>query len=185
MNPSEGRPLDFDYYNARYYYESTTGAIRNKITRGKGKRQQAGAIATTNDGHGYLKVSDWINGKQVGVRAHRLAWLLHTGEDPGDQTINHKNHCRSDNSAGNLMLATVKDQNEDKAMNSRNKSGYAGVCWDKDNQKWRAYAGGKYLGLFEDVELAGFVAELTRDKLGYSPNHGRPLQEIQNEAQSQ
>ena len=173
-------PIDVELMKQRFYYEKTTGAIRNRITRGVGRRQQKDAIATTTKGsEGYLIVNDRIKGKQTQLKAHRLAWLLHTGEDPGDKTINHKNHCRSDNRIQNLELATEEDQAHDVAMDSRNKSGYTGVSWNKRNQKWSTEVGGRYLGLFEDVELAGFVCELTRDKLGYSPNHGRPLAEIQ------
>ena len=51
-----------------------------------------------------------------------------------------------------------------------NKSGYTGVCWDKDANKWVVQVSGKKIGRFKDLELAGFVAELTRDKLGYHPN---------------
>ena len=179
MFTGKNRSLDFDYYNARYSYDDKTGDIRNKIRRGWGKNQQIGAIATTSHGDGYLRVTDWIDGKLVGTYAHRLALLLHTGDDPGDQTINHLNHCRADNRADNLSLATRKEQNWDSAMQSDNKSGYTGVSWHAGTKKWQARIGGKYLGLFEDVELAGFVCELTRDKLGYSKNHGRPLADIQ------
>ena len=106
---------------------------------------------------------------------------MSTGEDPRDKTINHLNHDRADNRIDNLSLATMKQQNEDKAMRSNNKSGYTGVSWHEGTQKWRVRVGEKHIGLFEDLELAGFVAELTRDKLGYSPNHGRPIAEIQSD----
>ena len=178
MNTNEHKPLDFDFWNNRISYDGETGELRNKIRRGRGIRQQVGAIATTSS-CGYLRVQEWIDGKLIGVQAHRLALLLYTKNDPGEFTINHLNHDRKDNRIDNLMLATRKEQNEDLAMNSRNTSGYTGVCWDKHNNKWKVQVGGKGIGHFDDLELAGFVAELTRDKLGYSKNHGRPLEDIQ------
>jgi hypothetical protein len=38
--------------------------------------------------------------------AHRVAWLLHTGEDPGTLVIDHINRQRNDNRISNLRPLT-------------------------------------------------------------------------------
>ena len=101
---------------------------------------------------------------------HRAAFAHYHGYWPKKQ-IDHIDHNTSNNSILNLRDTGENDKNQSKQSN--NTSGYTGVSLHKGTQKWKAEVGGKYLGLFEDVELAGFVAELTRDKLGYHENHGR------------
>ena len=69
--------------------------------------------------------------------AHRLAWLYCHGSFP-ISNIDHKNQIKSDNRILNLRLAS-KSQN---AMNSKipanNTSGYRGVSYHKQTEKWRA-----------------------------------------------
>ena len=103
------RSLDFKFWDARLY-QDREGNLRNKITRGVGKRQQKGEIATTTSGHdNYLIVQDYIDGKRVRIYAHRLAWLLHTGKCPGDLEINHRNQDKTDNRIQNLEVLPHSD----------------------------------------------------------------------------
>ena len=43
--------------------------------------------------------------------AHRIIWMMMTGEDPGKLSIDHKNRDNTDNRWENLRLATQDQQN--------------------------------------------------------------------------
>ena len=105
----------------------------------------------------------------VMIYVHRAAWAHYFGYWPTKE-IDHKDQNPSHNFISNLRDTNENQKNQSK--HSNNTSGYAGVDWHEGANKWRARVGEKHIGLFEDLELAGFVAELTRDKLGYHSNHG-------------
>lgn len=97
--------------------------------------------------------------------AHRLAWFWMTGEWPKDQ-INHINGVRDDNRWDNLREATRSQNQQNRKVNSNNKSGYMGVSWQRRAGKWVAHikiAGcNRYLGLFttpEDAHAAYLAAK--------------------------
>jgi hypothetical protein len=70
--------------------------------------------------------------------AHRIAWYLHTKQDPGALQIDHINGNPSDNRIANLRLATP-GQN---AKNTRKKPGtaskYKGASWHARTGKWQS-----------------------------------------------
>ena len=97
-----------------------------------------------------------INGNQY--LAHRIAWLLCTGQDPLKLQIDHIDGNGCNNKIKNLRLATNMQNGYNRKMNTNNTSGYKGVSFDKRNNKWVAeimFNGNhKYLGLFCLPELA-------------------------------
>ena len=83
--------------------------------------------------------------------AHRLAWKLHYGEDPGKMCVDHINGDRADNRICNLRLVN-RQQN---AWNRKAK-GYTYI--EKRNQyKAGSYVRGSYvlIGYFDTPEEAG------------------------------
>lgn len=68
------------------------------------------------------------------MRAHRVAWLLMTGEWPTAQ-VDHINGVKFDNRFSNLRLASASENN----MNRGPRSGrrFKGVWFDKQTSKWR------------------------------------------------
>ena len=72
-----------------------------------------GQVAGTVEKAGYRVVSF----KRCKYKAHRIAWFLHTGEDPGDLDIDHIDGCRTNNRFDNLRLVTRYENN--KAMRER------------------------------------------------------------------
>lgn len=90
-------------------------------------------------------------------RASRLAWLYMTGQWP-DEDVDHINQCRADDRWSNLRLATRGQNMANGSMRQDNSSGYRGVYWDKDHQKWRAQIGHNkkvhYCGLYDTPEEA-------------------------------
>ena len=99
-----------------------------------------------------------IQGKNYA--AHRIAWLMATGEDPGEMTVDHINRNAFDNRLCNLRLA-------DHSLQMRNRrnmgaSQYKGVFYRKNRNRWVATCtvDGKrrYLGYFKTEEEAAKAA---------------------------
>ncbi len=91
---------------------------------------------------------------------HRLAWLMMTGDDPGELTVDHINRNPFDNRWENLRLADSSLQMRNRRNFGRSK--HKGVHYRHDRQKWaaRATVNGrlKHLGLFSTEEEAAAVA---------------------------
>lgn len=138
-------------------YDPETGIFRWKVARG---RVRPGDIAgkTNKDGYRVIKVSQEYH------YAHRLAWLFVTGSWPAGE-IDHRNRRRADNRFDNLRDAT-RAQN---LLNQpgRGRSGAKGVSWKKKARKWRVRVRiegtPREIGLFDDFELAEFVAAEARN----------------------
>jgi hypothetical protein len=132
-------------------YSPETGIFYWKDNRGaKGcKGKQAGTLS-----RGYINIH--INGKDF--RAHRLAWLFVTEEDPAEKQIDHINGNKSDNRFVNLRLATNSQNACNRSTSKRNKSGFKGVSYSRKNEAWKADARidgiAHHLGYFATPELA-------------------------------
>jgi hypothetical protein len=109
--------------------------------------------------------------------AHRIAYAMHTGEDPGDLTVDHINGDPSDNRAENLRLADQRTQSRNMPKSKTNTSGCVGVGWVKRVEKWEAKigVGGKtvWLGLYESFDEAVAARKGAESALGFHENHGR------------
>ncbi len=99
-----------------------------------------------------------INGKQVKIYQHREVWEKAHGTIPADMQIDHINHDGLDNRLENLRLVTVSQNQHNRIINKNNSSGYKGVYFHKQRQKWHAEImigrKKKSLGLHEDPEDA-------------------------------
>lgn len=170
-------PMQFSEFDKVFLYDGKTGEIRNKVDRGQWGEIKAGRIATTSS-NGYLKVT--LNGKQY--FAHRVAWLLHAGDDPGSDDVNHRNQNRSDNRIQNLELVTAGDHKRKMPKLSNNTSGCTGVCWDIQARKWRVQISisgkSRTLGVFEDYDIAVKCRKAAERAHGYYPEHGMTKEEV-------
>ena len=96
---------------------------------------------------------------------HRLIFMMFYGYMPNE--IDHINGIRNDNSIENLRPANSKNQQNAK-IRKDNKSGIKGVYWFAELKKWKVDIGvngqRKYIGVFDDLELAELVAQEARDK---------------------
>lgn len=126
-------------------YNAKTGEFRWRESRG-GRRK--GDLAGSLDDKGYRVIR--LN--RVLYRAHRLVWLLHTGELP--EIVDHINHERDDNRFKNLRAVTTSENNANMDMRSDNKSGFKGVSFHKGSKRWVAKLQGKTLGYFNSPEQA-------------------------------
>jgi len=78
--------------------------------------------------------------KQKHIKLHRFLTNC-----PKGMVIDHINHNTRDNRKCNLKICT---QFENVKNNKNNKSGYSGVFWDKDRQKWQVRITYQYKGIF-------------------------------------
>lgn len=101
----------------------------------------------------YLKIV--VDGKWY--PAHRLAWLWVYGEFPNSE-IDHINTDKTDNRLINLRLATPLQNRCNRGPTVRCKTGYKGVFWDVERNKWKAEIrfNGQihWLGRFDSAEKA-------------------------------
>ena len=99
---------------------------------------------------------DYYTGNFCPIPIYRF--LLDTDEN---QVIDHINGNRSDNRRKNLRVCTQQQNLQNRALSSSNKSGVAGVSFDKQRKKWAAEIRFDYkkcfLGRYENIEDATFV----------------------------
>lgn len=112
---------------------------------------------------------------------HRLIWTLVHGPIPAGMQIDHINGCGSDNRLDNLRLVTPSDNQRNTRKRKNNTSGYSGVTFHKQRQRWAAQAicDGRHvhLGLFETAAEAAKARAAFNAKHSYHERHGeeRPL----------
>ena len=120
-----------------------------------------------------------INGEPY--KAHRLAWLYMNGAFPLEH-IDHINRNRADNCRANLRAVTHVENMKNQKTPKSNKSGWAGVAWHKNNERWCANITVNY----KMIHLGSFKSKLTaigRRKraeifYGFHENHGKAPSEI-------
>ena len=116
--------------------------------------------------HGYRKIC--LDGKKY--YAHRLAWLYVYGVFP-ESELDHVNGDKSDNTINNLREATSCANKCNSSLRSDNTSGFKGVTWNQDCQKWLAqiHQAGKsyFIGVFVDkLEAARAYDTEARKRFG-------------------
>jgi hypothetical protein len=95
-----------------------------------------GALVGTRTGQGYSQIE--IDYRLY--KAHRVIWLLQTGEWPHFQ-IDHINGMRADNRWKNLRHATPLQNSRNRRAGANSKSGVVGVSWSEQSKRWHAYIG--------------------------------------------
>lgn len=141
----------FEYKDGNLYWKERRGG---KVVEGS----KAGSYNPS----GYFNVE--IN--YVKYRLHRIIFMWHNGYLPKE--VDHINGNKLDNRIENLRASTKSQNLRNSGIRKTNTSGYKNVHWRKDLKKWavhlRAFGKSKHIGFFEDLELAGLVAEEARNK---------------------
>ena len=105
---------------------------------------------------GTLRKDDYIGIFMKGTYyfAHRIVWEMHHGEIPTGLVIDHIDGNRANNMLENLRICTFQQNHFNRGKQSNNKSGFKGVSWHKQKQKWVAQikidGRNKFLGFFTD-----------------------------------
>ncbi len=149
-----------------FNYDKTTGIVTRRIRVGNCYK---GVTVGTKRKDGYLLVI--INATPY--QLHRIIWIMETGEQP--ITIDHINHNRSDNRWCNIRNVSQKVNTYNQSLKSSNKSGHAGVMYDKVRKKWRSFivVDNKqiYLGRFNKIDEAIKARVKSEKHHGFHINH--------------
>jgi len=115
--------------------------------------ERAGSIKRKQSGNCYIEIN--LLGKST--LAHRIVWKLHYGTEP-PLIIDHVDGDGTNNKIENLREATIHQNGWNAKKSSRNNSGYKGVSFNTEKNKWRAaiHVNGKtrLLGYFSSPEEA-------------------------------
>jgi len=92
---------------------------------------------------------------------------MHNGDTKFE--VDHKDINLNNNLLENLREATRNDNVRNTKIHKNNKSGYKGVCWDKQRRKWHAQIGINNkrisLGFFDTPEEAKVVYDKATEEL--------------------
>ena len=149
--PDSIMPLSQTELKKMFLYEPDTGFLRWKEGRSNMvKNSKAGC----KNASGYLIVT--INSKSH--RVQRVIWIYMFDHIPSGFYIDHINGNKTDNRLCNLRLATNSQNQQNRPAPQNNSSGYRGVTWHKQANKWMARIchnrKREMLGFFETVEEA-------------------------------
>jgi HNH endonuclease/AP2 domain len=143
-------------------YDPETGIFTNRITRAN--RAKAGDVCGTNAGNGYTasNILGWH------VRNHRLAWFYVYGKWPID-LIDHIDGDRANNRISNLREANRTENQCNRRIDQRSKTGVKGVFLCGKSKKYKAQItlGRKkfHVGTFRTVEEAEVAMKEARAKI--------------------
>ena len=131
---------DLEFFKSKFRYDPDKGLVHYLYkTYGKGGIKSpgdvAGSISYGNSGHKRILLSIRSNGTQRVYKAHRVAWLLMTGEWP-TMGIDHIDGDGTNNRWSNLRLSTQSQNLMNRAIQTNNTSGYKGVT--RNGNRWHA-----------------------------------------------
>ena len=145
----------------------------NLIWKKSRGRMKAGSIAGCPNDTGRIRVR--LFGRWY--KAHRIIWEMHNGPIPEGYEIDHLDHDPSNNRLNNFRLVLGKENAKNRPKNKNNTSGYIGVYWDKEREKWYSQIWVNYksitLGRFDKMEDAIKARQEAEIKYGFHPNHGK------------
>ena len=108
---------------------------------------------------GYYQVSLYKNGKAKSKQIHRLVAIAFIPNPENKVCVDHIDNNRTNNHISNLRWCNISENNCNRAKNcKKNTSGFKGVCFDKQCNKYRARIklNGKciHLGYYKSAEEA-------------------------------
>lgn len=136
------------------FIDMGTHLSRISLTRGKNVRPK-------EDGE-YSRMV--IDGERY--QSHILIWVYRYGPVPEGMLVDHKDGVKSNNREGNLRLATISQNAQNKRRAKKNKVG-KNIRWEEGRGRYRVYVDNKYVGRYISLEDAEFAAKKAREL-----NHG-------------
>lgn len=113
--------------NREFSYDPWKGTLKRKVIR---KNARVDIVHRNCDD--YPKV--FFRG--VSTTAHRIAYIMYHGYIPDGMEIDHINRNKSDYRIVNLRAVTRKVNMENRGLMKNNTSGFKGVVFHKEQQKW-------------------------------------------------
>ena len=133
MSKTDSTPLTIERLREVLDYCPETGLFTWRVSTSN--RMPIGSAAGSLKPNGYVAVN--IDGKRY--QAHRLALFWVSGIEPKAQAVDHKDRNPSNNKFTNLREATREENMQNASLSKANLSGYKGVSWVPDRQKWQVY----------------------------------------------
>lgn len=137
-----------EYVKSLISYNPETGEFHRACDRKRWKKgEKVGGIK--KNGYVYVGIDQ---GRYV---AHRLAWLVMTGNEPSSE-VDHINGIKSDNRWSNLRLASHSQNGMNKSVQSKSQTGVKGVYPYKGKFRAKVSVDGKTVevGVFDTIEEA-------------------------------
>ncbi|MAC71291.1 MAG: Fis family transcriptional regulator [Gammaproteobacteria bacterium] len=131
-------------------YNEDTGVFRWKKKTSKNSNVKIGQVAGTKELYIIIKI------EKINYKAHRLAYMYVTGEDPGELDIDHDDKNKHNNAFSNLRKATRGQNKSNTNSYKNNKVGIKGVRKKGNRYKAQISKNGKshYLGSYKTPEAA-------------------------------
>ena len=145
-----------------FEYDPLSGVLTWKEKR---SNMTKGSVAGCLHKSGYMVVT--INSKTY--KLHRIIWIYMFNVIPDEFYIDHINGNKVDNRLQNLRLATNHQNQQNRPAPKNSSSGYRGVNWHKQMNKWMARIchnkQRKIIGYFDTPEDAYAAYKLEAQKL--------------------
>ena len=146
------------------YSISSMGRVKNSKT-GRILKQAC-------DKNGYLRVVLCMNRFRKMYLTHRLVAEAFIINAENKRTVDHINKTRNDNRVNNLRWATTEENNRNKNVYHKSKTGISGVWRNEKKSKWQVYIRYKqrliHLGFFIDFEQAVKARRDAEVKYGFT-----------------
>ena len=124
-----------------------------------------------DDDYGWLSKWSWCFQGRYAVRGNsggeRFYMHRAINKTPEGMDTDHVNHNTLDNRRKNLRTVTTQQNRWNNRMPKHNTSGFMGVCWDKDRNKWTAKLGlmgkcihlGRYVNKLDAIKARKIAEE--------------------------
>lgn len=151
--------------NNYFYYKD--GILYNKTTRSNRAIRDKPCSLSVTASHGYRTVR--LNDKSY--LQHRVIWELFNGPIEDGVQIDHINHDRSDNRIENLRICTSRENNRNRPLYSKNKTGHHGVSIY--NGLFYVSWNSRYHSRYDTLEEAILVRKELEKNSDFHRNHGK------------
>lgn len=144
--------------NLLFSYDANTGSFKRRFDMKSGVIEPREITYAINNGYKLVSITD-STGIDRMYLVHRLAYFMQTqNQIPMDMQIDHQDGNPSNNKFENFRMVSNKVNTRNQKVRSSNASGYVGVSWNKQYNKWRARividGKDKYLGRYDSPEEA-------------------------------
>lgn len=144
-----------------FSYDPESGQLYWATNRGTAKKGDAAGSLIGDRRYWNVK----LRGKRHYV--HRIIWEMHHGPIPKGMCIDHINGDGRDNRIDNLRVATLSENQRNRAVNKNSSTGITGVCRHGNGRGFNVQCAGDYIGYFTDIKEAAAARRRAEISRGY------------------